>query len=175
MPKGFGPLRELQYGLADFNPCQQLRMTCEIIHEDVTDENDREFIDLAHEYLQQWERQWQQGRTRFASISRRASDDEQETVRIEANRLGHAILNSGLEKDDYFEFDSLLKQRVGQIVDASAFADGDTNERAANTLCWTATRLIFLFKEQGKQERMFVTVNAILFLMMRYGEWLTER
>jgi hypothetical protein len=37
-------------------------MTCEIIHEDVTDEDDREFIDLAHEYFQQWERQWERCR-----------------------------------------------------------------------------------------------------------------
>lgn len=175
MPKGFGPLRELQYGLADFNPCQQLRMTCEILNEDLKDEEVQEFTDLAHEYFGHWEHQWEHGITDFFSISRQASEAEQEIVRVEANHLGQKLLKSGLEKDDYFDFDNLIKQRVGHMVDVSTFADGGLNERAANTLCWTATRLIFLFKEQGKQERMFVTVSAILFLMMRFGEWLAER
>jgi len=190
MPKGFGPLRELQYGLADFNPCQQLRMTCEILHErsvnseevqeslseeDINFEEIQEYTNLAHEYLEHWERQWENGNSDFFSIGRKASEAEQEAVRVESNRLGQQLLRSGLEKNDYFDFDNLLKQRVGHMVDASTFADGGLNERAANTLCWTATRLIFLFKEQGKQERMFVTVSAILFLMMRFGEWLAER
>lgn len=191
MTKGFGPLLELQYGLVDFNPCQQLRMVCEILNderevnsvefqeflneEEIDLDEIQEYTDLAREYFELWEDQWEQGSTDFFSISRRASESEQEIVREETNVLARRLLNSGLEKADYFDFDSLLKQRIAHMVDASTFADGGVNERAANTLCWTATRLIFLFKEQGKQERMFVTVSAILFLMMRFGEWLTER
>jgi hypothetical protein len=158
-----------------FDPFLHLRIACEEITKDEEYASLRGPIGLAQEYFRQWEIQGTRGVTRYNSISRPPLDVERSDTALGAQSLVEELTRLGVTEDDHVIFNSLFQAHIARLVDATRFADTEAHQQAANTIVWTATRLLMLFKKRGEAEKVQTTVLAVLFIMQRFGEWLSER